>query len=71
MLDARFGEGSGPIFLDNVLCNGTESNLTQCDHDGNGNHSCDHSEDAGVICGKKILYSYLHEHQNCSACDNS
>ena len=47
---AFFGEGSGPIFLDNVDCTGTESNLTQCSHGGIGIHNCDHGDDAGVIC---------------------
>ena len=45
-----FGEGSGPIFLDNVLCTGAESALTQCHHRGIGNHDCHHGDDAGVIC---------------------
>ena len=44
---AFFGQGSGPIFLDNVQCTGTESNLTQCDHNEIGVHNC---RDAGVIC---------------------
>ncbi|XP_052829164.1 deleted in malignant brain tumors 1 protein isoform X2 [Octopus bimaculoides] len=45
-----FGPGVGSIWLDNVICNGTENNLMQCKHRGIGTHNCDHKEDAGVIC---------------------
>ena len=47
---ARFGQGSGNIFLDEVQCNGTESNLEDCKHEGIGVHDCSHKEDASVIC---------------------
>ena len=47
---ARYGAGSGPIYLDNVECYGNESLLQQCSHNGLRNHSCSHSEDAGVAC---------------------
>ncbi|CAN9500192.1 unnamed protein product [Ophioblennius macclurei] len=47
---AYFGEGQGPIHLDNVRCLGTETSLGQCAADGQNGHDCRHSEDAGVIC---------------------
>ncbi|XP_071481910.1 scavenger receptor cysteine-rich domain-containing protein DMBT1-like [Diadema antillarum] len=47
-----FGEGSGPILLDNVSCQGLESNIVSCSFSGWYNHSCWHSKDAGVQCGK-------------------
>ncbi|KAM6992566.1 scavenger receptor cysteine-rich type 1 protein M130-like [Tautogolabrus adspersus] len=47
---AHFGRGSGPIWLDNVNCNGEESALTQCQHPGFGENNCGHGEDAGVVC---------------------
>nr|XP_034361789.1 deleted in malignant brain tumors 1 protein isoform X1 [Arvicanthis niloticus] len=45
-----FGDGSGPIFLDDVRCLGTETNLGHCHHLGLSVHNCEHHEDAGAIC---------------------
>ena len=49
---AYFGSGSGRIFLDEIICNGSESRLVDCDmdHDVIGTHNCEHIEDVGVIC---------------------
>ena len=48
---AGFGQGSGPIWLDNVLCTGSESTVASCGHFGiNITRNCSHSEDAGVEC---------------------
>ncbi|KAL3974991.1 hypothetical protein ACER0C_023617 [Sarotherodon galilaeus] len=48
--NAHFGQGRGPILMDNVSCTGRESKLSECHHSGFGSHDCGHSEDAGVIC---------------------
>ena len=47
---ARFGRGTGSIYLDNVFCMGNETRLTHCLNQGIGSHNCLHSEDAGVVC---------------------
>ena len=51
---AYFGEGSGPIWYDNVDCVGNETNITQCSHSGIEVHNCNHSQDAGVVCRGKL-----------------
>ncbi|NWZ27641.1 DMBT1 protein, partial [Asarcornis scutulata] len=47
---ARFGEGSDPIWLDDVNCIGTEAALSECQFQPWGSHNCRHGEDAGVVC---------------------
>ncbi|KAI4900372.1 hypothetical protein NFI96_015985 [Prochilodus magdalenae] len=48
--DAHFGTGSGPIWMDDVDCTGSESTLKKCESATWGKHACNHSKDAGVIC---------------------
>ncbi|XP_054975109.1 scavenger receptor cysteine-rich domain-containing group B protein-like [Sorex araneus] len=45
-----FGDGVGPILLDNVQCSGREASLGQCHHLGLSVHNCGHHEDAGAVC---------------------
>ena len=48
---AYFGQGSGPIWLDSIVCTGNEPTLVNCGHLGvNITRKCSHSDDAGVRC---------------------
>ncbi|XP_054891587.1 uncharacterized protein LOC129363494 [Poeciliopsis prolifica] len=47
---ARFGQGTGQIWLDDLGCSGSETSLAVCGHSGFGTHNCGHHEDAGVNC---------------------
>jgi len=42
----------GPIWLDNVQCNGTDSDIAECSHNGWGVHNCQHREDVAVSCAR-------------------
>ena len=54
--DARFGQGSGQILLNNVNCVGSETSLINCAHDSIGmSGSCTHADDAGVRCRRGKL----------------
>ena len=53
---AHFGTGTGSIFITNVACSGSESELQDCTS-SNSVSNCNHNEDAGVRCqGMLPLY---------------
>ena len=54
---AIFGEGTGPIYLDDVFCMGNEARLTDCQHQGIESHNCLHIEDAGVVCSGEYSHT--------------
>ncbi len=51
---AAFGQGTGPILLDNVGCRGTERRLADCPANPVGAHNCVHAEDASVSCSEVV-----------------
>ena len=56
---ARFGVGTGPIYLDDVGCTSSASQLLECSSRPILTHNCLHSADAGVGCdGMQMKVSY-------------
>ena len=49
-IEARYGEGSGQVILDDVTCTGNESSLAECDHREPFTSNCEHDEDVSVRC---------------------
>ena len=53
--NAFFGAGTGPIYMDDVACTSSASQLLECSSRPILQHNCRHSSDAGVGCeGKKL-----------------
>ena len=49
--NARFGQGTGPIALNNLACTGSEASVLDCPSDGLFNvGTCTHGDDVGVEC---------------------
>ena len=53
--NAYFGAGTGPIYLDDVDCTLSASQLLECSSKPILTHNCDHHADAGVGCEGKIF----------------
>ena len=52
-----FGPGTGPIFVDDVSCEGNETKLDDCPHDDGGSkRNCYHLQDAGVVCPEGVVH---------------
>lgn len=41
---------TGRIWLDNLVCDGSESSIVDCDHQAWGIHNCNSQEDVFVEC---------------------
>ena len=60
--NAYFGEGEGPIFLDDAPCTlENHTNIVECFTSSDieiGLHNCQHSEDASVVCPYDCEYTF-------------
>ena len=66
--NAFFGQGTGPIWLDDLLCRGNERRIVDCPVSTGGIGMVDfcngHADDAGVTCQmRKSDYQTLESHR--------
>ncbi|XP_078312094.1 uncharacterized protein LOC111136198 [Crassostrea virginica] len=69
---AHWGQGSDPIWLDDLNCYGFEADVSECGSRGWGSHNCNHGEDAGVYCVNDTVDNETTTYEPCysSACYN-
>ena len=68
-----YGFGSGQIWLDNVQCSGTETDIDDCSHNGWGVHSCRHHGYVAISCTTGTCWSVclqyrLTNEKQCDTC---
>ena len=78
--NAFFGAGTGPIYLDEVACTSSASQLLECSSRPISTHNCFHSADAGVACKgnlqlfqwsqKLSAFQFMHTYFKCSSMHN-
>ena len=55
-----FGPGEGgPVFLSEVQCTGTETQLAQCPSAGLGQHNCGLQDSTGVFCDTRGVCPHI------------
>ena len=58
---AHYGQGSGPVQVQNIVCSGSEPTISECSH--SGTPGIDHSMDIGVQCQPKTAtgtHTFVH-----------
>ncbi|PRW61301.1 deleted in malignant brain tumors 1 -like [Chlorella sorokiniana] len=48
--EPKYGQGTGPILLDDVRCSGREASIADCPNRGWGVHNCKHTDDVSLQC---------------------
>ena len=60
----QFGFNTGLYYLDDLQCDGSESNLLRCRAEQPGVHDCSIAETAGVFCPSEWAVSLHNYHRN-------
>ena len=60
---SEFSQGSGPIFLDEVACDGQEGRIMECGGTPPGVHTCTHTQDVAIRCIGKHFWSISVQYQ--------
>ena len=55
------GEGSGPVFLSDLSCSGSEQTLLECPHQIFVGSYCSHARDVGLRCERKLYNCGCHK----------
>ena len=59
VLGGAFDDGTGIIWMSDLDCIDHDQSLTECSFTGWGSTGCDHTTDAGAICGMYISQGAL------------
>ncbi|XP_062596611.1 neurotrypsin-like [Saccostrea cucullata] len=59
-----FGYETGRILMNNVMCNGDEEDLFQCNNSLSEFINCDHRKDAGVVCSADLEEDSINSDEN-------
>ena len=61
MLGNRYGPGTGQIWMDDVKCQGDETSLASCEHNGWATENCGHGEDVSIACNGSSTGNQLNQ----------